>query len=397
MKLDTIAVHAGDRKKPGEYIPATTPIYGASSYYYERVEDLDRVFKDEVAGHGYSRYGNPTTAALEELVAALEGGDLAVATSSGMAALHLALLAAITDRRKSIVAAKVLYGQTFTLLMNVLEPGGVAVRFAEPCELVAFEAAVAEEKPACVLVETMSNPVLRVPEIDKVCEIAHRHGALVVVDATFTTPVLMQPIGLGADFVIHSVTKFLAGHGDVLGGVVVAREEHRATLQALTRTLGPNLGPFEAYLTMRGIKTLPLRMERQCRNACRVASWLSRHPRVARVYFPGDPRHPDAATVKRLLPEGLFGAVVSFEIKDAQQPEVFRFIDALRLVVRATTVGDVHSLVLYPAMSSHRDLAPKHRERLGIRENMVRLSVGIEAVEDIEADLERALEGAPGE
>ena len=393
MKLDTLAVHAGDRKKPGAYIPATTPIYGASSYYYERVEDLDRVFKDEAAGHGYSRYGNPTTAALEELVATLEGGDLAVATSSGMAALHLALLAAITDRRKSIVAANVLYGQTFTLLMNVLDPGGVDVSFADPCDLQAFEAAVAEAKPACVLVETMSNPLLRVPEIDKLAEIAHRHGALVIVDATFTTPVLMQPMKLGADFVIHSATKFLSGHGDVLGGVVVARDEHRAVLQALTRTLGPNLGPFEAYLAMRGIKTLPLRMERQCRNACRVAAWLSGHPRVEKVHFPGDPRHPDAAAVKRLLPDGLYGAVVSFEIKDAKEPDIFRFIDALQLVVGATTLGDVHTLVLYPVMSSHRDLAPKQRERLGIRENLLRLSVGIEAVEDIEADLDRALAG----
>ena len=393
MKLDTLAVHAGDRKKPGEYIPATTPIFGASSYYYERVEDLDRVFKDEAAGHGYSRYGNPTTAALEELVATLEGGDLAVATSSGMAALHLALLAAITDRRKSIVAANVLYGQTFTLLMNVLEPGGVDVSFADPCDLEAFKAAVAEAKPACVLVETMSNPLLRVPEIDRVTEIAHRHGALVIVDATFTTPVLMQPMKLGADFVIHSATKFLSGHGDVLGGVVVARDEHRAVLQALTRTLGPNLGPFEAYLAMRGIKTLPLRMERQCRNACRVAAWLSGHPRVEKVHFPGDPRHPDAAAIKRLLPDGLYGAVVSFEIKDAKEPDIFRFIDALQLVVGATTLGDVHTLVLYPVMSSHRDLAPKQRERLGIRENLLRLSVGIEAVEDIEADLDRALAG----
>ena len=393
MKLDTLAVHAGDRKKPGEYIPTTTPIYGASSYYYEHVEDLDRVFRDEAAGHGYSRYGNPTTAALEELMATLEGGDLAVATSSGMAALHLALLAAITDRRKSIVAANVLYGQTLTMLLNVLEPAGVAVRFSEPCDLEAFEAVVAEEKPACVLVETISNPLLRVPEIDKIIEMAHRYAATVIVDATFTTPVLMQPMQFEADFVVHSATKFLAGHGDVLGGVVVAREEHRAVLEALTRTLGPNLGPFEAYLTMRGIKTLPLRIERQCRNACQVAAWLSQHPRVEKVHFPGDPHHPDAATVKRLLPDGLAGAVVSFEIKDAKQPDIFGFIDALQLVVRATTLGDVHTLVLYPAMSTHRDLAPKQRERLGIRENLLRLSVGIEAVEDIEADLERALAG----
>jgi O-acetylhomoserine/O-acetylserine sulfhydrylase-like pyridoxal-dependent enzyme len=207
MKLETLAVHAGDRKKPGDYIPVTTPIYGASSYIYEHIEDLDRVFADEKQGQSYARYGSPTTNALEEQVAALEGGEFALASASGMASLHLALLAALTDRRKSIVAANVLFGQSMTLMMNLLEPTGVAIRFADPCDLKAFEAAVAEAKPACVLVETISNPLMRVPAIDKIAEIARRHGALTVVDATFTTPVLTRPITLGADFVIHSSTK----------------------------------------------------------------------------------------------------------------------------------------------------------------------------------------------
>ena len=391
MKLETLAVHAGDRKKLGDYVPVTTPIFSAASFSYERIEDLDRVFSDEMPGQGYARYGNPTNAALEEQMAVLEQGDFAVATSSGMAALHMAILGALTDRRKSIVAANVLYGQTFVLLMNVLEPSGISVSFADPCDLEAFEAAVAEHRPACVLLETISNPLLRVPPVDTLADIAHKHGAQVIVDATFTTPVMTRPLKQGADFVVHSVSKCLAGHGDVLGGILVTREEFRPLMQSLTRTIGPNLGPFEAYLTMRGIKTLPLRIERQCENAGKVAQWLGEHPRVERVYFPGDPDHPDAETIRRLFPEGKFGAMVSFEIKDAGRQEIFKFMDSLKLVVRATSLGDVHTMMLYPAMSSHRDLAPKHRQRLGIRDNLVRLSVGIEATEDIIADLEQAL------
>ena len=391
MKIDTLAVHAGDRKKLGNYIPSTTPIYGTSSFFYERTEDLDRVFNEEIEGHGYTRYGNPTTAALEELLARLEGGDLAVATASGMSAIHLALTAAMTDRRRSVLCAKVMYGQSTTLLTNILGPTGVDISFAEPCDLDDFEQVLAKEKPSCVLLEPVSNPLLRVAPVDRITILAHTHGASVIVDNTFATPVLLRPLELGVDFVVHSMTKYLAGHGDLMGGALIAGEEWRQLVTVLARTLGPNIGPFEAYLAMRGIKTLPLRVERQCQNACRVAAWLKGHPRVERVYFPGDPEHPDIKTSRRLFPQNLFGGMVSFEIKDAGRQEVFAFMDALRMIVPATTLGDVHSLILYPAISSHRDLAPKHRERLGIGDNLVRLSVGIEAVEDIEADLDQAL------
>jgi cystathionine gamma-synthase/methionine-gamma-lyase len=190
---------------------------------------------------------------------------------------------------------------------------------------------------------------------------------------------------------VHSLTKYLAGHGDVLGGAIVTDEAHLPTVRSLSRTLGPTLGPFECYLTMRGIKTFPLRMERQCANACRIATWLATHPKVERVYFAGDPAHPDAATVRRLFQPNLAGAIVSFELRDAARPEVFKFMDALRLIVRATSLGDVHTMMLYPAMSSHRELSPKHRERMGIRDNLVRLSAGIESPEDLIADLEQAL------
>lgn len=391
MKIDTLAVHAGDRKKLGNYVPSTTPVFGTSSFFYERTEDLDRVFNEEIEGHGYTRYGNPTTAALEELLARLEGGDLAVATTSGMSAIHLALTAAMTDRRRSVLCAKVMYGQSITLLTNILGPTGVDISFAEPCDLNGFEQVLAKEKPSCVLLEPVSNPLLRVAPIDRITTLAHTHGASVIVDNTFATPVLLRPLELGVDFVVHSMTKYLAGHGDIMGGALIAREEWRQLVTVLARTLGPNIGPFEAYLAMRGIKTLPLRVERQCQNACRVAAWLKGHPRVERVYFPGDPEHPDIKTSRRLFPQNLFGGMVSFEIKDAGRQEVFAFMDALRMIVPATTLGDVHSLILYPAISSHRDLAPKHRERLGIRDNLVRLSAGIEAVEDIEADLDQAL------
>ncbi len=398
MKLDTMAVHAGDRKRrgSGSFVPVTTPIYSAVSYFYDEMETLDRVFGNEIPGQNYSRYNNPTTNALEEQIAALEGGDWALACASGMAAMHLALQAALTDRRKCIVASPVLYGATIRLLTEVLEPSGVETHFVDPNDKSALDAAVAEHRPACVLVEAIANPMLRVAPIDTVVEAAHRHGALVAVDSTFATPLLLRPLELGADLVIHSLSKYLAGHGDVLGGVVVTREAFRPLLQAISRTVGGVLGPFEAYLAMRGIKTLPLRMTRQCANACRVASCLAAHPRIERVHFPGDPHHPDAAVVRRLFPAGLYGAMVSFEVRGAGREEIFRLVDALQMVVPATSLGDVHTMILYPPMSSHRDLAPKHRRRMGIGDNFLRLSVGIEAPEDIIEDLEQALARSGG-
>jgi cystathionine gamma-synthase/methionine-gamma-lyase len=391
LKIHTTAVHAGDRRKSGAHVPVTTPIHTATSYFYESMEQLDRVFGDEEKGYCYARYDNPSTSALEDLMCALEGGDAALACASGMAALHTAIACGLTDRRRSIVAANAMYGATVGLLMNVFEPTGVSVRFADFCDLDALRAAVTEAKPGCIVMETISNPLLRVGEIDRIAEIANETGAALVVDHTFATPLLARPLELGAHFSVHSVTKYLAGHGDVLGGVVITKQQQAEILRSLGRTIGPVLGPFESYLTMRGIKTFPLRMERQCANACRVASWLAAHPRVERVYFTGDPRHPDAAAIRRLFPEGLYGAMMSFEVREAGRQEIFRFMDALKMIVRATSLGDVHTMMLYPVMSSHRELSPKHRQRMGIRDNLVRLSTGIEAPEDIIADLEQAL------
>jgi cystathionine gamma-synthase/methionine-gamma-lyase len=391
LKIHTKAVHAGDRKKLGSHIPVTTPIYTASAYSYDSMEQLDRIFGQEEEGPCYARYDNPSAAALEEVVCALEGGHGALACGSGMAALHMAVMTALTDRRKSIVSANAIYGATTAMLMNVFEPSGVSVRFADVCDLDSLRAAVADAKPGCILTESISNPLLRVGDIGKIAEIAGAAGAALVVDNTFATPMILRPLELGAHISVHSLTKYLAGHGDVMGGVVVTDEQHYSTLRSLGRTIGPVLGPFECYLTMRGIKTFPLRMERQCANACRVASWLSAHPKVEKVHFTGDPAHPDAATIRRMFPQGMYGAVVSFEIRGAGREEIFRFMDALKLVVRATSLGDVHTMMLYPVMSSHREISPKQRERMGIRDSLVRLSVGIEAPEDVIADLEQAL------
>jgi cystathionine beta-lyase/cystathionine gamma-synthase len=394
VQIHTKAVHAGDRKKPGPAVPTTTPIYTASTFAYEKMEELDRIFGREVPGYSYSRYDSPTSAALEELCTALESGHGSLACASGMSALHIGVLAALTDRRKSILASNALYGATVSMLMTVLEPMGIAVRFVDVCDPAAVEKAVAGDKPGCILMETVSNPLLRVGSIAAVAEIARAAGAALVVDNTFATPMLVRPLQLGAHIVAHSLTKYLAGHGDVMGGVVISDQAHLETIRSLSRILGPVLGPFESYLTMRGIKTFPLRMERQCANACRVASWLASHPGVERVYFPADPAHPDAGTIRQQFPQGLYGAIVSFELRGAAQADVFRFMDTLKLVVRATSLGDVHTMMLYPVMSSHREISPKHRERMGIRENLVRLSVGIEAVEDIIGDLQQALEGS---
>jgi cystathionine gamma-synthase/methionine-gamma-lyase len=390
MKIATKAVHAGDRKKAGSHVPSTTPIYMASTYFYENTETLDRVFGNEIDGESYSRYGNPTNRALEEVLATLEDAPGALACSSGMAAIQVAITAALLDRRKSVLAASAIYGATIKFLTQVLDPFGIEVNFVDICDLDSVKAAVDEHKPGCVFMETISNPLLRVGEIDRIAEIARTAGAALVVDNTFATPLMVRPLEHGAHIVVHSLTKYLAGHGDVLGGAVICDEEHLPVVRQLSKTYGPVLSPFDAYLTMRGIKTFPLRMERQCANACRLASWLRDHPKVAQVYFPADPKHPDSAVVARLFPPGLYGAIVSFELKDAVKQDVFAWMDRLKLIVRATSLGDVHTMLLYPVISSHRDVPPKQRERMGIRENLVRLSVGIEGVEDIIADLDGA-------
>ena len=388
----TLAVHAGERGPRPDLTPVVTPIYNSIAYTYESMEDLDAVFARERPGYVYARYGNPTVTALEEAVAALEGGEEAMVFASGMAAIHAALLAARVEAGATVVAAHDVYGATYALLSRLFSSLGVRTRFVDIADLTAVEQAIVEEKPRAVLFETISNPLLKVADTPALVEIAHRHGAEVIVDNTFASPYVFQPLAHGVDYVVHSSTKYLGGHGDVLGGAVVTSAQRCVTLRELTKLVGGNLGPHEAWLTMRGLKTLPLRMIQHCRNAAQVAAWLQAHPRISRVNYPGLTNHPQHEVATRLFRPGCYGGMISFEIANADQSRVFAFMEALQLCLPATSLGDVYSLVLYPAHSSHRALTPEERAQIGIGKGLVRLSVGIEDAEDIIADLEQALE-----
>ncbi len=394
MKFDSQVVHSGDRKRrPGHLVPSTTPIQLATTYFYESAETLDRVLGHEEEGYCYARYTSPTNAALEEVITELEGGAGSLATASGMAAIQIAFQAALLERPHSILASQSIYGATVGLLDQVIGPTGVDIRYADFCDLPTFEATIIEKRPGCVFIESISNPLLRVGHIERIAEAARSVGAAFIVDNTFATPMLIRPLELGAHMVIHSVTKYLAGHGDVLGGVVVSDEPHHQQVRMISRLYGPVLGPFESYLAMRGIKTLALRFERQCQNAKLLAEWLTSHPCVDRVYYCSDPAHPDAEEIKRIFAPGLFGAILSFEIKGGTKASILQFMDRVKMIVPGTSLGDVHSLLLYPWSASHRNVAPKMRERMGVRENLVRVAAGIEAFEDIRVDLDQALRG----
>ena len=394
--IHTVAVHAGERASKSIFTPVATPIYHASSYVYDEMETLDATFAGTFDGPMYTRYGNPTVSALEAAVAALEGGEAALAYGSGMAAIHGALLAAGARAGTSVVAAQDCYGATYALLNRLLASQGVTPRFVDAADFAAVEAAFAAARTAgapaaALIVETISNPLLKVADLPALAELAHAAGAALIVDNTFASPYLCRPLALGADYVVHSATKYLGGHGDVLGGVVVTSAARRRELNEVNKLVGANLGPQEAWLVLRGIKTLPLRVQRQCENASQVAAWLADHPAVSHVNYPGLASHPQHALAARLLERGAFGAMISFDIRDGDRARVFRFMEALRLVLPATTLGDVYSLALYPAHSSHRALDPDLRQRIGIGDGLVRLSVGIEDPADIVADLAQAL------
>ncbi len=390
MKPQTTLVHAGDRRQLGNYIPVSTPIFASSSFFYETMEELADVFADRQPGETYARMGNPTASALEEQIATLEGADTAIATASGMGAVHLAIMAGLLDRRQAIVAADVLYGGTLELLRSVLPSEGVEVRFCDFCDLDAVEAAVHEIRPALLITETLSNPALRVARLDRLREIATANDALLLVDNTFT-PLLIRPFEHGADMVIHSATKYLGGHGDVLAGVVAAPSEYEEPLRQTHRCLGGNVGPFEAFLVMRGVKTLALRMRVHCANARMVFEGLQGHPALERLLYPGDRRHPDAEAVSALMPPGQAGGAVGVDVKGGVQG-ANAFLDGLKLASTSASIGDLTTLALHPAGATHRMLEPEARAALGITDGLVRLSIGGEHIDDILADLRQALE-----
>ena len=399
--FDTRAVHGGRDSGPvqdpaeprpeGLGAPVAPGIQVSSGYYFPRLRDLNRAFDDPQEGYVYARHGGPTTDQFATAVAALEGTPGAVSFASGMAAIHAALLAAEVGPGNAVVAGRDLYGATQTLLTTIFATQGVRVRLVDTTDLDAARAAIGEARPKVVYVETISNPLLRIPDLPALAEMAHDAGATLIVDNTFASSYLCRPAEHGADAVVHSVTKYLGGHGDLTAGVAAARQDMLASLQTASRLVGGTLGPFEAWLALRGVRTLPLRMERHCANALRLAERLAAHPAVQRVHYPGLADHPQHALARRLFGGRGFGGVVSFEIKQAGSEEVGRFMDALRLVLPAPTMGDVYSLALYPAQASHRGLTPEQRAALGIGDNLVRISAGIEAADDIIADVEQAL------
>lgn len=390
--MRTTAIHAGDGAPTPDFHTTNTPIYASTAFSYDDLETLDAVFSGERPGFVYSRHANPTVAAMEAVVAALEGTATAVAFGSGMAALHAALLAAGAESGATVVATQDLYGATRSLLASLFTIQGVRAVFVHATDNAALSDAVQRERPVALLVETISNPLLRIVDLGAAADIAHQSGACLIVDSTFASPVLCQPAAWGTDYVVHSATKYLAGHGDSTGGVVACAAERRDDLERLRRLVGGVLSPFEAWLTVRGIKTLPLRMRQHWENAAIIADWLRRNPAVETVHYPGLADHPHHERAKMLF-RGGFGGMVSFVLRGAGKSEVFDWFRRLGLIVPATTLGDVGSLALYPAISSHRGMTAQERNAVGITDGLIRLAVGIEEADDIIADLAHAFGG----
>ncbi|HSL01515.1 MAG TPA: PLP-dependent aspartate aminotransferase family protein [Rubrobacteraceae bacterium] len=400
-RFETRAVHSGERRsgrsserENGEYFPISTPIYASTTFSHGDIETTDRVLGGEEAGYSYARYDNPTVRAFEEALATLEGeGARALAFGSGMAAMHAALAAAELGPGATVLAAEQLYGSTATLLVQVFGQYDVEVRFVDAYDLEAVEKRVAQLQPRAVVIETISNPLLRVADVPAIAGITRASGAALVVDNTFGTPYLQRPLELGADIVVYSATKYLSGHGDLTAGAVVTGPPYDGAAEQVRKLVGGTLGPFEAWLAHRGLKTLALRMSRQCENAREISSRLVSHPKVARVHHPALGGHPDAEVTRRVLADT--GGLVAFELSadPAEEREAtFSFLNSLELCVKAPSLGDIYTLAIHPATSSHRELSPSRRERLGVKENLIRLSVGIEHPEDVISDLEAALE-----
>ena len=420
--FDTLALHAGAAPDPATGARAT-PIHLTTSFVFESSEHAASLFNMERAGHVYSRISNPTTAVFEERVAALEGGVGAVATASGQAALHLAV-ATIAGAGSHIVASAALYGGSHNLLSYTLSRFGIETTFVKPRDIDAWRAAI---RPNTKLLfgESLGNPGLDVLDIPRVSAIAHEAGVPLLVDATFTTPWLQQPFKLGADLVFHSATKFLSGHGTVVGGVLVDSgrfdwerggrfpelsapyagfhdmvftEEStvgafllRARREGL-RDFGACMSPHTAWLILQGLETLPLRMERHVANARKVVRFLVAHPMVAHVGYPELESHPDHALAKTLLPRGC-GSVFSFDLRGSRAQGV-AFIEALQLFSHLANVGDCRSLVIHPASTTHFRMDDAALASAGIGPGTIRLSIGLEDADDLVADLKAALKAA---
>lgn len=386
----TRMVIAGERQPAQPGAPTSTPLYSSTTYFHESLDDFNAALAG--TGYAYGRNGNPTNTALEIAATTAEVGVGALTTASGMSAIYTAILAvAHLNQRplRTVIAPRDMYGATTILLRDFVANYGTTIITCDMTNNAEVATAISLHQPDLVYIEQLSNPLLRVVDVAHICAQARAVGARTVVDNTIATPIVQQPLTLGADFVCHSATKYFSGHGDSTGGIVVVADASlMGSLRHINATLGMVLGPYEAIQILRGIKTMSLRVIRQCENALAVATWLASHPNVSAVHYPGLPHHPDAATAQRTL-GGRYGAMVSFELAN---PDGLRsFVDALQLVLPASTLGDIYTMISIPAMASHRGLSPSERHARGISDSLIRLSVGIESIDDIIADLDGGL------
>lgn len=384
--FDTKLVHAG--VPHDAYGSAVTPIYQTSTFAFRNAQEGADRFAGKAEGYIYTRIGNPTIGAFEEAMAQLEGGALGIATSSGMSAVTTAYLS-LLGAGDHVVSQASVYGPSRVFMEKHMSRFGVESTFVDPTDLENIRAAI-RPNTKLIYVESPGNPSMHLTDLAAAAELAHAHGARLVVDNTFASPFLQQPLSLGADVVLHSITKFINGHADVVGGVLVAREaEIGKQLRAMMVMSGCNMDPHQAWLVSRGLKTLSLRVERAQASAQAIAPWLQAHPKVASVNYIGLPDHPQFALMQRQMKGP--GAMISFELKGGIEAGR-RLMDAVKLATLAVSLGGVETLVSHPASMTHASMGKEAREASGISDGLVRYAVGIETVEDLIADLAQALD-----
>ena len=384
FQLETLAVRAGQQRS--QFNEHSEALYLTSSFVFDSAAQAAARFSGEEPGNVYSRFTNPTVSMMQDRLAALEGAEGCVATASGMAAI-LAMAMGLLKGGEHIVASQSIFGATQQLFGSILPKFGVAATLVVGTDPAAFRAALLPNTKL-VFIETPSNPLTEVFDIAAIAEIAHGAGALLAVDNCFCSPALQRPLPLGADLVIHSATKYLDGQGRVLGGAVLGRKALTDEVFKFLRTTGPTLSAFNAWVILKGLETLKIRMQAQSANALAVAQWLEAQPRVQRVFYPGLPSHPQHALAMRQQASG--GAILSFEVKGGREA-AWRVVDHCRLLSITANLGDTKTTITHPASTTHGRITPEARAAAGIAEGLLRVAVGLEAVGDIEADLERGL------
>ena len=380
-QFDTLAVRHGQVRTPES--EHSEPIFPTSSYVFDSAAEAAAVFSGEKKGNVYSRFTNPTVRTFEQRLAALEGGQRCVATASGMAAI-LATCLGLLKQGDHIVSSRNIFGSTVLLFDNFLGKFGVRTSYVDLSDLEAWEEAIGSDT-VFLFVETPSNPLTEIVDIAALAALAHRHGCLLVVDNCFCTPALQQPLALGADIVVHSATKYLDGQGRCVGGAVVGSEQIVGdSIYSVLRTTGPSLSPFNAWVFLKGLETLSLRMQAHCRNALALAQWLAQQPQVARVYYPGLDSHPQHQLAQQQM--RAFGGILAFEL-DGGKAQAWELIDRTRLLSITANLGDTKTTITHPATTTHGRLTEAQRRQAGISDGLIRIAVGLESIDDIKHDL----------